>query len=106
MKEWDSKNRYFRQKKCGDSLPDLSDDRIERTQCHEVVAKGIFSGWVVNFGWLGSTTRVSCESSGPVKAAPRFYAENIVAVPTLWDLDRRFHIMDRFGGLMQVLTLA
>lgn len=28
------------------------------------------------------------------------------ATPTLWDLDRRFQIMDGYEGLKQVLTLA
>ena len=28
------------------------------------------------------------------------------AIPTLWDLDHRFRIMDKFDGLMQVLTIT
>lgn len=42
------------------------------------------------------------------KAAPGgFYIQDVVeSLPTLFDLDRRFRIMDKFQGMMQVLTLS
>ena len=42
------------------------------------------------------------------KAAPRgFYIQDVVeSLPTLFDLDYRFRIMDKFEGMMQVLTLS
>jgi len=40
------------------------------------------------------------------KTAPKHYAQNIAAVPPLYDLDRRFRTMDRYEGLVQVLTLG
>jgi len=40
-------------------------------------------------------------------APPGFYIQNVVdATPTLFDLDARFQIMDKYEGLMQVLTLS
>lgn len=36
-----------------------------------------------------------------------FYIQNVIdSLPTLWDLDQRFRIMDKFEGLMQVLTIS
>ena len=42
------------------------------------------------------------------KAAPSgFYLQDVIeSLPTLVDLDHRFRIMDKFDGLMQILTLA
>lgn len=42
------------------------------------------------------------------KTAPSgFYIQNVVeSLPTLFDLDARFRILDKFEGLMQVLTLS
>lgn len=42
------------------------------------------------------------------EVAPKgFYIQNIIdGVPTLYDLNRRFQIMDGYEGLMQVLTIA
>jgi predicted TIM-barrel fold metal-dependent hydrolase len=42
------------------------------------------------------------------KMAPSgFYIQDVVeTLPTLYDLDHRFRIMDKFEGLMQVLTLS
>lgn len=42
------------------------------------------------------------------KVAPSgFYIQDVVeTLPTLFDLDHRFRIMDKFEGLMQVLTLS
>ncbi|HOP47625.1 MAG TPA: amidohydrolase family protein [Desulfobacteraceae bacterium] len=42
------------------------------------------------------------------KAAPNgFYIQDVVeSLPTLFDLDYRFRIMDKFEGMMQVLTLS
>jgi len=38
---------------------------------------------------------------------PGFYLQNVVdSLPTLFNLDYRFRIMDKFEGLMQVLTLS
>jgi predicted TIM-barrel fold metal-dependent hydrolase len=38
---------------------------------------------------------------------PRFNLKDVIAtVPTMVDLDHRFRIMDKFDGLMQVLTLS
>lgn len=40
-------------------------------------------------------------------APPDFYLQNVVdSLPTLFNLDHRFRIMDKFEGLMQVLTLS
>jgi len=40
-------------------------------------------------------------------APPSFYIQNVIdATPTLFDLDARFQIMDKYEGLMQVLTLS
>lgn len=40
-------------------------------------------------------------------APPHFYIQKIVeTTPTLYDLDRRFQIMDRYAGLTQVLNMA
>lgn len=40
-------------------------------------------------------------------AAPGFYLQNVIdSIPTLYDLDYRFRIMDKYEGLMQVLTLS
>jgi predicted TIM-barrel fold metal-dependent hydrolase len=36
----------------------------------------------------------------------KFFKETHAALPTLYDLDYRFRIMDKFEGLMQVLTVA
>ncbi|MFB3886795.1 MAG: amidohydrolase family protein [Thermodesulfobacteriota bacterium] len=46
-----------------------------------------------------------------VKRAPAGFRQSVWhkyldVLPTLWDLDRRFRIMDRFEGLAQILTLA
>ena len=36
-----------------------------------------------------------------------FYNQNIVlTIPTLYDIDRRLQIMDRYEGYMQVLNIA
>jgi len=42
------------------------------------------------------------------KVAPQgFYIQNVIdSTPTLFDLDYRFRIMDKYEGLMQVLTLS
>src|SRR4030042_455030 len=42
------------------------------------------------------------------KIAPSgFYIQNVIeTLPTLFDLEHRFRIMDKFKGLMQVLTLS
>lgn len=42
------------------------------------------------------------------KIAPAdFYLKDVIeSLPTLFDLDHRFRIMDKFDGLMQVLTIA
>jgi len=42
------------------------------------------------------------------KASPGgFYLRNVIdSLPTLFDLDYRFHIMDKFEGLVQILTLS
>jgi len=42
------------------------------------------------------------------KAAPSgFYLKDVIeSLPTLFNLDHRFRIMDKFDGLMQILTLA
>lgn len=42
------------------------------------------------------------------EAAPRgFYLQNVIdSIPTLFDLNYRFRIMDKYEGLMQVLTLS
>lgn len=42
------------------------------------------------------------------KVAPTgFYIQNVIdSLPTLFDLDYRFKIMDKFEGLMQVLTIS
>lgn len=38
---------------------------------------------------------------------PGFYLQNVIeSLPTLFDLEYRFRIMDKFEGLMQVLTLS
>ncbi len=40
-------------------------------------------------------------------ASPGFYIQNVIdSTPTLFDLDHRFQIMDKYEGLMQVLTLS
>ena len=40
-------------------------------------------------------------------APPNFYLKDVIeSLPTLFDLDHRFRIMDKFPGLMQVLTIA
>ena len=40
-------------------------------------------------------------------APPKFYLKDVIeSLPTLFDLDHRFRIMDKFDGLMQVLTIA
>jgi len=40
-------------------------------------------------------------------APPGFYIQDVVeTLPTLFDLEHRFRIMDKFEGLMQVLTLS
>ncbi|MAE11171.1 MAG: hypothetical protein CL876_04565 [Dehalococcoidales bacterium] len=40
-------------------------------------------------------------------APPGFYLKDVIeSLPTLFDLDHRFRIMDKFEGLMQVLTLS
>jgi len=40
-------------------------------------------------------------------APPGFYIQNVIdSTPTLFDLDYRFQIMDKYEGLMQVLTLS
>ncbi len=39
--------------------------------------------------------------------ATNFNLKNVIdTLPTMYDLDHRFRVMDRFGGLMQVLTLS
>jgi predicted TIM-barrel fold metal-dependent hydrolase len=42
------------------------------------------------------------------KVAPQgFYIQNVIdSIPTLYNLEHRFKIMDKFEGLMQVLTLS
>ena len=41
------------------------------------------------------------------KARKKFYLRDVTdATPTLWDLEERFRIMDRYEGLTQVLTIA
>jgi aminocarboxymuconate-semialdehyde decarboxylase len=42
------------------------------------------------------------------KIAPSgFYIKDVIeTLPTLFDLDHRFRIMDKFEGLVQVLTLS
>ena len=41
------------------------------------------------------------------KARREFYLRDVTdATPTLWDLEERFRIMDRYEGLKQVLTIA
>ena len=41
------------------------------------------------------------------KARRAFYLRDVTdATPTLWDLEERFRIMDRYEGLKQVLTIA
>jgi hypothetical protein len=37
---------------------------------------------------------------------PRPFAALISPAPILWDLDRRFRLMDRHEGYVQVLTLS
>jgi predicted TIM-barrel fold metal-dependent hydrolase len=38
---------------------------------------------------------------------PNFYLKNVIdSLPTLFDLEHRFRIMDKYEGLMQVLTLS
>lgn len=40
-------------------------------------------------------------------APPNFYLRDVIeSLPTLFDLDHRFRIMDKFDGLMQVLTVT
>ncbi|MBI2849477.1 MAG: amidohydrolase [Chloroflexi bacterium] len=40
-------------------------------------------------------------------APPDFYLKDVIeSLPTLFDLDHRFRIMDKFDGLMQVLTVT
>ncbi len=40
-------------------------------------------------------------------APPGFYIKNVIdSLPTLFDLEYRFRIMDKYPGLMQVLTLS
>jgi predicted TIM-barrel fold metal-dependent hydrolase len=40
-------------------------------------------------------------------APPGFYIQNVIdSLPTLFNLDHRFQIMDKYEGLMQVLTLS
>ncbi len=40
-------------------------------------------------------------------APPDFYLKDVIeSLPTLFDLDHRFRIMDKFEGLMQVLTVT
>jgi len=40
-------------------------------------------------------------------APPGFYIQNVIdSLPTLFDLGHRFRIMDKFEGLMQVLTIS
>ena len=40
-------------------------------------------------------------------APPGFYIQDVIeTLPTLFDLEHRFRIMDKFEGLMQVLTLS
>ncbi len=43
---------------------------------------------------------------GPGTFRQSVWNKYLDVLPTLWDLDRRFRIMDRFEGLAQVLTLA
>jgi predicted TIM-barrel fold metal-dependent hydrolase len=42
------------------------------------------------------------------KAVPSgFYLQDVIeSLPTLWDLDHRFRIMDKFDGLMQILNIC
>jgi aminocarboxymuconate-semialdehyde decarboxylase len=41
------------------------------------------------------------------KAKKKFYQRDVAdATPTLWDLNERFRIMDKYEGLKQVLTIA
>ena len=41
------------------------------------------------------------------RAGEKYYLRDVDdATPTLWDLDRRFRVMDEHEGLKQVLTLA
>jgi len=42
------------------------------------------------------------------KAVPGgFYLQDVIeSLPTLWDLDHRFRIMDKFQGLMQILNIC
>lgn len=41
------------------------------------------------------------------KAKKKFYLRDVTdATPTLWDLNERFRIMDKYEGLKQVLTIA
>jgi len=42
------------------------------------------------------------------KAVPSgFYLQDVIeSLPTLWDLERRFRIMDKFDGLMQILNIC
>lgn len=40
-------------------------------------------------------------------AAPSFYLQNVIeTLPTLFDLEHRFRVMEKFEGLKQVLTLS
>jgi len=40
-------------------------------------------------------------------APPGFYIQDVIeTLPTLFDLDHRFRIMDKFEGMMQILTLS
>ena len=43
---------------------------------------------------------------GPGTFRQSVWNKYLDVLPTLWDLDRRFRIMDRFEGVAQVLTLA
>ncbi len=40
------------------------------------------------------------------KSRPTWYIENTKTLPALWDLDLRFKAMDRYEGMVQLLTLG
>jgi hypothetical protein len=40
------------------------------------------------------------------KVAPKMYEQQVLPCPPLYDLDRRFRIMDKYEPLRQVLTLG
>ena len=40
------------------------------------------------------------------KAYPEFYSQILGNVPPLFDMDERFRIMDKYGQIVQVLTVG